>query len=174
MLAQYVDGGAPKPSHFGAGITRSPITHEGLTYITRHLRSRDREEIFALRWDDNETTFVNWMLSFTGRMCWMFSVEGTPVSVLGVFPARPRVWEAFAFGTDAWSQVILSMTKQARRYIVPGLMRAGVHRCECRALATHTDSRRWLLSIGFYEEATLKQLGRDGQDYVSYVFRRKA
>jgi hypothetical protein len=86
---------------------------------------------------------------------------------------RPGVWEVFAFGTDLWPSVVLDMTRYATRRIMPALLRVGFHRAECRALAFHEDSRKWIEFLGAREEAVLKKFGRAGEDFVSYVWGRE-
>ena len=149
-----------------------PVTREGLAHIVENLRPRDAAEIFALRWDDDRLAFVNDYLPLMGATCRIWERDGVPVSCQGVVCMRPGVWEVFAFGTNAWASVILSMTRYATRAIMPSLLRVGFHRAECRALAVHEDSRRWIEYLGADEEGTLKGFGRNGEDFVTYVWDR--
>jgi RimJ/RimL family protein N-acetyltransferase len=149
-----------------------PVTHTGLTHIVQNLRPRDDEEIFALRWNDNRDEFVRDYLPLMGATCVIWERDGVPVSCQGIVCIRPRVWEVFGFGTACWPSVILSMTRYATRAIMPSLLRVGFHRAECRALAVHEDSRRWIEFLGAHEEGVLKGYGRGGEDFVSYVWRR--
>ena len=135
------------------------------------MRERDRTEIYALRWNDDPETLIRALLPACGAMTWIWELDGVPVSIQGTFPVHPGLWQAFAFGTDSWSRVVLDMTRHSRRFIMPALLRAGFRRCECRALASHVDSRKWIIALGAKEEAVLQDYGRAGEAFVSYVWR---
>ena len=152
-------------------VRHVPVTEDRLRHVVLNLRERDRAEIFALRWDDDPEGFLREALPQCGAMTWIWERDGVPVSIQGALPVRPGVWTAFAFGTGGWPGVVLDMTRHSRRFIMPALLRAGFRRCECRALASHVDSRKWILSLGAYEEATLERYGRRGETFVSYVWR---
>lgn len=149
---------------------REKVTRPAVEYIIANLRLRDREEIFALRWDNDERALADDLLRFAGAMTWAWWRDGVPVSLQGAWPVRRGVWSCWAFGTDEWPRVVLSMTKHARRFIIPALLRARFHRAEAVALATHTDSRRWLEALGAREEGIRHGFGRNGEDFVSYVW----
>ena len=148
-----------------------PVTEAGLRHVVLNMRERDRAEIYALRWDDDPERHVRDILPWMGEMCWTWERDGVPVSVQGTQPVRPGVWQNFAFGTDAWPHVVLDMTRHSRRFIIPALLRVGFHRAECRALLDHADSRRWIVEgLGGRQEAILRGLGRNGEDFVSYAW----
>jgi hypothetical protein len=149
-----------------------PVDQGKLTHIVQNLRPRDADEIFALRWDDDQVSFVRDFFPLMGAACVVWVRDEVPVSCQGIIMARPGVWEVFAFGTNCWPDVVLSMTRYATRVIMPALLRVGFHRAECRALAAHEDSRRWIEFLGAHEEARLKGLGRGGEDFVGYVWGR--
>lgn len=153
-----------------ADAVREKVTREAVEFIVANLRQRDREEIFALRWDDDEKKFVNELLPFAGAMTWAWWRDGVPVALQGAWPVRPGVWSCWAFGTQDWPRVVLSMTRHARRFIIPALLRARFHRAEAVALAAHTDSRRWIMALGAREEGFRRGFGRNGEDYVCYVW----
>lgn len=150
---------------------RVPVTEERLRHVVLNMRGRDRDEIYALQWDDNPEVIIQGHVRVCGAMCWIWERDGVPVSVQGVTPSRPGVWQVFAFGTDDWPRVVLDMTKHSRRFIMPALLRVNFHRAECRALASHTDSRKWILSLGATEECVLDRYGRRGEDFIGYVWR---
>jgi hypothetical protein len=147
-----------------------PVTEDRLRYVIAHLRERDRTEIYALRWDDNEEYLLHTLLPQCGASCWIWERDGVPVSIQGVIPLRPNVWSMFAFGTDEWPKVVLDMTRHAERVIKPALRRAKVRRVECRALASHTDSLKWLGLLGAHIEGFHELYGRDGELFVTCVW----
>lgn len=152
-------------------VVASPITREGLTYIIRNLRPRDRAEIFALRWDDNEEMLVNQILSLAGDMWVMWSLEsGEPIAVNGVIPSRPGVCIVGAFGTTKWRAAIRPITRYTLDFAIPLLKRLGYHRGEAYVMASNTDSRRWIEMLGGEIEALLKGWGRNREDYFIYAW----
>jgi hypothetical protein len=153
-----------------SAVRAVPVTEEGLRYVVTHMRDRDRAEIYALRWDDDPETVIHELTSVCGAMCWVWEWDGVPVSIQGVVPQRPGVWSMFAFGTDQWRRVIRDMTRHAERFIKPALRRALARRVECRALASHTDSRRWIEHLGAHLEYVLPHYGRADETFVSYVW----
>ena len=45
---------------------RTTVSREGLTHIVRNLRERDRQEIFALRWNDDEDQLIDDVINVHG------------------------------------------------------------------------------------------------------------
>lgn len=146
------------------------VTRAAAEFIIENLRPRDREEIFALRWDNDERAFTEDVMRFAGDMTWAWWRDGVPIALQGAWPMRPGVWSCWAFGTEQWPRVVLSMTKHSRRFIIPALLRARFHRAEAVALAAHTDSRRWIEALGAREEGIRRGFGRHGEDFVCYVW----
>jgi hypothetical protein len=103
-------------------------------------------------------------------MCWVWERDGVPVSVQGTIARWATVWDVFAFGTDLWPCVVLDMTRHGERFMKPAVRRAGVRRVECRALVSHTDSRKWIEFLGFHQEAVLPHYGRNDETFVSYAW----
>lgn len=149
-----------------------PVSRDKLRYVITHMRARDHAEIFALQWSDDTEHFLEVQMLMMGDMCRIWERNGVPVSVQGVIPVWPGVWRMFAYGTDEWPRVVLSMTRWARRFVIPAMTRCA-HRVECRALATHTESRRWIESFGAKQEALLSEYGRNREDFVLYVWKPK-
>lgn len=169
-LHRYSEELPPVLTPVSADAVRDSITPDSARYIIKHLRQRDREEIFAQRWNDDEEELLRFIMFGVGAMSWCWWRDGRPVSLQGAWPIRPGVWSCWAFGTDEWPRVVLSMTKHSRRFIIPALMRARFHRAEAAALATHTDSRRWIEALGARQESVLRGYGRRGEDFISYVW----
>lgn len=154
----------------GRPAAHLPVERSAVEYIVANLRLRDYEEIFAQRWTDDQKSLIDEIMLWSGKMTWVFWRDGVPVALLGAWPVRPGVWSVWAFGTYRWPRVLSAMTKHVKRFIIPALLRAGAHRAEAVALATHRDSRRWLLALGAREEGTRRGWGRNGEDFVSYVW----
>jgi hypothetical protein len=146
------------------------VTPETLRHIVHHLRLRDRQEMFALRWNDDEEKLVNDICLVAGDLWRLWSFDGEPVAVNGVVPVRPGVVIAGAFGTDKWRRIIKSMTRWSLDFVIPVLKTANYHRGEAYVLASHTDSRRWIEMLGGEVEALLKGYGRNREDFLLYAW----
>ena len=102
------------------------VSREGITHIVRNLRARDRREIFALRWDDDEDQLIESISAVAGSMWKVWSWDGEPVSVNGVIPVRPGVVICGAFGTDKWRKTLRPMTHWSRTFVIPALAGCGL------------------------------------------------
>jgi hypothetical protein len=151
-------------------VEATPITAAGLRYIVDHLRARDRREIFALRWNDDEEQLVAEVSAAAGDLWRMWALDGEPVAVNGVVPVRPGVVIAGAFGTARWRSIVKPMTRWSLDYVIPILKQAGYHRGEAYVLAENTDSRRWIELLGGEVEAVLKGFGRQREDFLLYAW----
>ena len=145
---------------------------EALKHITHNLRERDAAEIFACRWSDDPDDLASDVSQY-GEFQWMVRLDGEPVAAIGAYPAWPGVWSVWAFGTDNWPKVILSLTKHVKRFMIPAFLNQKAHRAECRALKTHTDACRWLEMLGAHKEAELAGFGRQREDFNLYVWRKE-
>lgn len=145
-----------------------------LTHILTNLRPEDQEEIVATRGEGFDKVV------YTTQLCrlaqtgvgWLFWREdtGEPTACLGAYPITPVVAGCWAFGTAGWPRVIRSVTRQVRRVMVPTLLKAGFHRAECRALAKREDTKLWLTSLGWKEEAGLRGFGIRHEDFVLFAW----
>lgn len=151
-------------------VAMHEVSREGITHIVRNLRERDRREIFALRWDDDEDKLIDELSRGAGAMWKVWSWDQEPVAMNGVFPVRPGVVIAGAFGTPNWKYTLRAMTRWAHEFIIPALRKANYHRGEAYVLASNTDSRRWIESLGGEVEALLKGFGREREDFLLYVW----
>jgi hypothetical protein len=151
-------------------VEAGPVTQDALAYIVRHLRPRDRVEIFALRWHDDEDQLVRETCALAGDLWRLWLLDGEPVAVNGVVPVRPGVVIAGAFGTAKWPGVVRSMTKWSLKFVIPALKNSSYHRGEAYVLASNTDSRRWIELLGGEVEALLKSYGRQREDFLLYTW----
>lgn len=135
------------------------------------MRARDRDEIYATRFGADPAEVARDAVN-TGAFRWGAYLDGRPVAAIGAFPRWPNVWTVWAYGTDEWPHVILSLTRHVRRFMLPALYRAGAIRADCLALEAHMDARHWLEHLGAEPEKRLDNWGKNGQTFISYVWRR--
>jgi hypothetical protein len=135
------------------------------------LRDHDKAELCAARgaFDPYRLAdeifrvgFKVWM-AYPGRF-------GPPVAAFGLYKMTPTCAGVFAFGTDDWPLVVKSMTRRIVRDIMPLASKWGLHRAECRALASRQDVRRWLLGLGWRAEAVLSEFGIRHEDFILYAW----
>jgi RimJ/RimL family protein N-acetyltransferase len=153
-----------------SGVGMHEVSREGITHIVRNLRERDRREIFALRWNDDEDALIEDINRAAGAMWKVWSWDSEPVSINGVLPVRPGVVICGAFGTDQWRKTLRPMTHWSRDFVIPALQASGYHRGEAHVLAANTDSRRWIEMLGGKVEALLQGYGRNREDFLLYAW----
>lgn len=148
------------------------VTADGALHVAAGMRDADYREIFATRWNDDLVDLTVDCLN-ARRFSWIACADdGTPVAVVGAWPTHPGVWQVYFFTTDRWSQISLSLTRWIRRVMIPALRNAGAHRAECKSLSSHTEAHRWLEFLGASQEATLRGYGKDGEDFLLFVWTR--
>jgi len=152
------------------GVRGVPVSEDRLRYVIQNVRERDHNEIYALRFDQDPERFLQSQMHIMGDMCRIWERNGVPVSVQGVTPVWPGVWHMFAYGTDEWPKVVLSMTRWAWGFVIPAMCNVA-HRVEARAMITHTESRRWIESFGAREECVLSEYGKNRESFVLYVWK---
>jgi hypothetical protein len=146
------------------------VCHAGVKHIVRNLRERDRREIFALRWDNDEDVLIEEIARGAGALWKIWSWDSEPVAINGALPVRPGVVICGAFGTDKWRKTLRPMTHWSRSFVIPALQLSGYHRGEAYVMAANTDSRRWIEMLGGTVEALLQGYGRNREDFLLYTW----
>ena len=144
-------------------------TREALAYIVANLREQDRLELDATTYalDDGYVGHL-WALRASQ---WVVS-DGLPAAVIGAWPRWPGVWGVYAFGTDAFESVALTLTKHVRRHMIPAMLRAGCHRAECASIESHHRAHRWLERLGAKREGPpMLGYGKRGEAFIRFVWR---
>lgn len=152
---------------------RALPSFDDILAVVRNMRECDREEIYATQWNDDPALFAERVYAVSG-FCWVAWLDGRPAAVVGAAPERPNVYAAFAFGTDEWPRVVLSVTRHIRRFMIPALINAGCHRVSCASHAHHTEAHKWLERLGAEREAVHPGYGRGGETFFLYVWKRPA
>ena len=145
---------------------------DALRHIAFNLRERDTAEVFATRWTDDPEDLATDAGNY-GEFQWIAAHDDVPVAAIGAIPVWPGVWSVWAFGTDDWNKVVLSLTKHVKRFMIPALYEHKAHRVECRALKDHAEACKWLELLGAHKEAALDGFGRHREDFNLYVWRRE-
>jgi hypothetical protein len=147
----------------------STCSHDTVLHVVRNMRSRDCDEIYNLRWDDNPFSVMNTVMA-RPDFSWVAWHEDRPIAVFGGMPRHPGVWSMFCFATDEFGKVALGLTRFARHTVVPTLFdKMGAHRLECESHEKHFTAHRWLGLMGANFEGVKRQYGKDGSDYFVFT-----
>lgn len=135
------------------------------------MRQADRDEIYNVVGHNNPFLLAQQTLdaSRMGEAIIATGSDGRPIAVMGFMARHPGICEMFAYGTDAFSRVALTLTRYGLRVMKPAMLAAGLHRAECKSRFDHTDAHRWLEALGFRREGVLKAYGSDRADYVQFA-----
>lgn len=145
--------------------------------VAQRMRAWDAREIFAGRFDDDRDALADEIVAALPLAAeWQIACldDGEPVAFVALWWRTPAAVEVNAFATDAFDRVALSLTRWIKRRVIPHLIACGVTRAECRALADHTQSLRWLQILGAQKELEIPDLGRNGETYVQMAWRKAA
>lgn len=145
--------------------------------MVRNLRERDRRELSAVRFLDldtaaGESALIADVCGRYGDFKWCAIKDGTPVALIGATPRLPGIWSLWAFGTDRWPEVVVTLSRHVKKFMIPAILAAGGKRGDCFAMETHEDARKWLTSLGAVEEAKLASWGKNGENFVCYAWLR--
>lgn len=146
-----------------------------IEYICLHLRACDRREIFTMQPHDNPVRLAQeawWVFTNRGRAAVAWH-DGRPAAVIGLWEKWPGVWEASAFGTDAWRNVAIECVRWARKNISQIIEEVGGHRLQADSHVESTESHKFLRAMGAEAESLLPGYGKDGSDYIRFVWVKK-
>ena len=143
------------------------LTQTGLEFVIGNLRDADAAEVRATI-DKGSAEATAKLIATVPGPKWEARIDsdGEPAAVGGFVPVWPGMGSGWMWGTDRWNEVILEVTRAMKQHILPTLDARGVHRIECRAMANHTASIRWLEMLGFRREAVTAQFGQGREDFI--------
>ena len=110
-----------------------PLTAQRLTEVAAAMRPRDREEIFATRFEDGDRLETAQALAeqlvaasrFGGIAVDDRGISGAAVGAAEMWPG---VWSVWMFATDAWPRHAFRVSAFIRRQMMPALLAAGARR----------------------------------------------
>lgn len=142
------------------------MTEEGLVYVLGHLCAEDLAELKATVDQGAVEATARLILSIPGPKWEVQAPDGEPAAVGGVVPFWPGLASGWMWGTDRWDEIILEVTRAIKRHILPTLDARGMHRIECRPMASNRAAIRWLGLLGFEQEAITPSFGRGSEDFA--------
>ena len=144
-----------------------------LQLITHRMRQVDQDEIYATNWSDDPDDLVQKIVR-AGPIQWIAWKDSDPVAAIGLTPMWPSVWGVWSFGTDRWTEVAGTLTKHARRVMMPLMLEMGAHRIQAYASEDHEASRKWMKHLGAKQGEPLEYWGKNGKTYFCYWWDRQA
>lgn len=140
-----------------------------LLHVAQNLREMDKREVFCGHAQTPDKLATD---AFTTRgYCDVAWVDHRPVAVIGAQPLWPGLWQVWAWGTEEWPRVALTLTKHAVRVLKPLMLQHGGHRAQCHSHVLHTDAHRWLKFFGFTCEGLMQGYGREQEDFLLFAWR---
>lgn len=149
-----------------------PVDVTAIEYLAFNMREQDRVEVFGMRPYDNPIRLAwdaNQMILNTGRgtIAW---AKGKPAGLAAFTSNWPGVWDAWMFGTDEFKHVAVELIRWLRRTGNDILSVCEGHRLQCDCRVGHDEAHKMILSLGAVPEVTLRKYGKDGADYIRYVW----
>jgi hypothetical protein len=143
------------------------LTPFGLEFVLGNLRDADEAELRATIYKGSAAATAQLIAGIPGPK-WEARTErdAEPAAVGGFVPIWPGMGSGWMWGTGRWGEVVIEVTRAMKQHILPTLDARGVHRIECRALASNTASIRWLEMLGFKREAVTAQFGQGREDFI--------
>lgn len=153
----------------GNVVTIEPMEWLPLEFLCFNMRDIDRREIYGNLATDNPLEWAA-MIQFgvaKNGCAWITRFNGRPAAVMGVMENWPGNWQVFSFGTEKYRRVLVYFKPKLEAMIAFGRER-GMHRLECRSLASHIDAHRVTKFVGLGNPQLLRKHGRDGDDFVLF------
>src|SRR3546814_4691719 len=122
----------PLPRSARGGMILEAPTFDATLYVAERMREWDRREIFAARWNDDPFPLAA-ECQLYGSFTWVAHLD-RPIAFVGATPMPPGVWSVLLFATDEFHKIRLSLTKHAKRVMIPALVEVRAHRAECHSL----------------------------------------
>lgn len=146
------------------------LTPGPLRYIADRMREADRIEFSACRdtFDPQEIAVGIGLRTTMGYI--VHADDGEPVAAIGVCRLWQGTFALWAFGTDRWPEVVLTLTKHALRVMLPELLKQGFTYGEARALASRDDVAKWLKILGLKPLCRLPGFGTGSEDFTLYAW----
>lgn len=139
-----------------------------LQWICLNLRPQDADECFAFVGHKNPFRLAN-ECSGSTDLSWIGTIEGEPVSYLGLTPIDETTWQAASFGTERWPEIVKPLTRFIRRYVMPMMLAGPGDIVQADSLITHIEAHRWMDGLGARPE---RHLRINQRNFIRFVWRR--
>jgi len=143
-----------------------------IEFICLNMREKDSEEILALRPHDNPVrlaweAYHHVLNSGRGKVAW---VNGRPAAFAAFTEDWPGTWSVWMCGTDDFKAAAIPLLKWFRTEANEILTVCKGHRLQCDSRADYDEAHKMIRAFGGVEESTLRRYGKDGSDYIRFVW----
>jgi L-amino acid N-acyltransferase YncA len=140
-----------------------------LVFIAKLLRNRDKQELAATRSDvDPDQLAIDSYNSHWRKVA--YTDDNFPAMAIGARVTHPGVATVWGFATDHYRKVIRELSNYVEKAMIPEIVGSGVHRAQCLVHPENRASQRWLKSLGFIQEATLRGFGSSREDMLLFAW----
>ncbi len=156
-------------------MIRTKLDAENILHVCRNMRDLDREEVFAVSFAETDEELADNLLRIIGSFSFcMCTDDGEPTVLIGAVEGWPGFWSFWMIATPRFPEIYTDLTKWAFR----GMLRTlfddlGLRRGEAQSLVSHETAHRWMERLGAVREGYHPQYGKNGEDFVTYVWTRE-
>lgn len=147
-----------------------PDHSDDVLAICQNLRTQDKREIFATRFDSEPEDLLQSTMALKDTS-WIVYDDNEPIAVFGIMPIAPDVWTAYAFATDRFHKIAIGLTRFIKKGILPSLLATGAKQVQALVWTEYHQARKWLAGFGAREEAVIPNLGKGGEDFALTIWR---
>lgn len=140
-----------------------PLTLSDANILAFTMRDIDVREIMAMRGADYRHEFAE-DCALLGGWCYK-DTHGVPVAMGGVAEHWPGVGTAWMVATDAITRHGVGVSRAAKHTLAAC---THLHRIHAYSADFHAVSHRWLQALGFRRGATMRKLGKNGEDFIVF------
>lgn len=148
------------------------LTQEHALYVCQNMRESDFRECMETIWQandgDNAALIASHCMNANGPKWVAINREGVAVVIGGVALTAPCVGTAWMIGTDEWLSVALEVSRFCKSSMKTMFDSGVVHRIHAFSATFHTESHRWLELVGLTAGPTLKQWGKNKEDFILF------
>lgn len=145
-----------------------------LEYICMHMREVDRVEVFGMQHHDSALQLAHeasYLIKNKGRGIIGWSERTRLPAAVGAFTEDwPGAWSVWMFGTDDFKDCAVEMLRWFRKEANDILTVCKGRRLQCDSRFDHEEAHKMLRALGAVPEVTLRKYGKDGADYIRFVW----
>lgn len=140
-------------------------TYLDVLHIAENLSEASRNETFALRSNDDPAELAQEIMDTCGPVAFVGWWDN-PVVLGGAVQIRPGAWETFLLATDELPHILPSLTRFAKKQVIPFIKNSGARSISTYSLSTHLQALRWARLLGINHVVDLPQFGRNGEQFT--------
>lgn len=150
------------------------FTLPSFEYICLNMRECDRTEVFGMQHHESPMQLAYdaaHVIRNKGRSRIAWSERTNKPAAFGAFTEDwPGLWSVWMFGTDDFKDCAIELLRWFRKEANDILTVCNGHRLQCDSRADHDEAHKMLKALGAIEEVRLRRYGKDGADYIRFVW----